>query len=158
MPISMAPPAVIEINDDLSDQVLNVLITQLFIDQVMYGYTFDGYVAANSLYPMSVKLANNRILVLRDLSDYTNRNYFDLVLFAKAGLVSVLWDGYGPPSICLPIAKVSLIALFELNSKPCPGRRRRRKCVLDNDLVNPHDGWSITRQEWFDDEEEDWDI
>lgn len=121
MAITFNPPAIIFINTDLVDQVLGVFVRQLFITQVLDAATFDANVAANPNYPLQTHQDGYRILVLRDLSDMTNRQFADIVLFAKAGLVSVLVNHYGPPGVTLPIDRVYLTALIFLNQPPpCP--------------------------------------
>ena len=80
----------------------------------MDANTFDGIIATNPNFPMNVHDDGYRILVLRDLHDYTNRTTADLILFAKNGLVSVLYNKYGPPGATLPIARAYLTALITL--------------------------------------------
>lgn len=108
------PSAIIFINTDLVDQVLATFVTQLFITQVMDAATFDSIIATDPNYPAEVHQDGYRILVLRDLWDLTNREIANMVLFAKAGLVSVETNKYGPPNITLPIDRVYLTALVNL--------------------------------------------
>lgn len=114
MAIINSPPAIIFINDDLSTQVLSVFVRQLFITEVLDASTFDGYIAADGYWAARQLADGYRILVLRNLFDLTNRNNADMVLFAKAGLVSVECNKIGPPNITLPINQVYLTALIEL--------------------------------------------
>lgn len=118
MPITMAPPAIIFINTDLTESIIETFTRQLFLTQVMDGATFDAYVAADGYYPLLVHQSGWRIMVLRPLYDFTNRELADMVLFAKAGLVSVEINKFGPPGITLPIEKVYLTALIELGKVP----------------------------------------
>lgn len=114
MSILFNPASVIFINTDLTDQVLGVFVSQLFITQVMDAATFDAIVAGNPDYYEQVHMDGYRVLVLRDLWDKTNRELADIVLFAKAGLVSVEHCKYGPPRATLPIARVYLTDLINL--------------------------------------------
>ena len=74
----------------------------------------DGY------YPLMVHQDGYRVLVVLDLSDQINRQYADIVLFAKQGLVSVLENHYGPPALTLQIDKVYLTQLIYQNKIICP--------------------------------------
>lgn len=134
MGITFSPPAVIFINTDLTAQVLSVFVSQLYITQVMDAATFDATVASDPYFLKRTYRCHDdgdpchrhhchdgyvpqdgyRILVLRDLHDLTNRNLANIVLFAKAGLVSVLHNNFGPPGATLPIARVYLTALINL--------------------------------------------
>jgi len=115
MAILMSPSAVIFINNDLSDQVLGVLKTQLNIDQVMDGYYFDSIVAENPNFKIEVHNYRVRILVLRDIHSIPDREQADIILFAKAGLVSVNSNRWGRPGATLPIARVYLTDLINLD-------------------------------------------
>lgn len=120
MSVLFSPPAIIFINTDLVPQIQDVFTRQLYLTQIMDAATFDGYVAANPNYPLEIHQDGYRIMVLRDLWDMTNRQYADIVLFAKQGPVSVLVNHYGPPGITLPIDRVYMTALINLNKPPCP--------------------------------------
>jgi hypothetical protein len=128
MPITMSPPAIIFINTDLTTSIIDTFTRQLFLTQVMDAATFDALVAADGYYPQQIHQSGSRIMVLRPLYDMTNRSLADIVLFAKSGLVSVLYNRLGPPSITLPIDKVYLTALINLN-RPIP----RPECRPDLD-------------------------
>jgi len=118
MPIVPAPPMIIFINTDLVQQVQGVFQVQFYLTQILDGPTFDGYVATIPNYVNQVHMNGQRIMVMRSLFDTTNRQLADIVLFAKAGLVSVLINKFGPPGITLPIARVTLLALITLNNPP----------------------------------------
>ena len=104
--IKFSPPAIIFINNDLSDQTLSVLKSQLFIDEAIDGYEFDQRLATNINYPTTVHLNNLRVLVIRNLRSQTNNNLADIVLFAKSGMVSLLKNSFGPPGVTLSIDKL----------------------------------------------------
>lgn len=84
------PAAIAFINDDLTTNVKNMLVRQLHITEVIDGYTFNSRLAQNPSYPTEVKAANQRILVILDLTGPDNRNLIDVVLFVKNGLVTVI--------------------------------------------------------------------
>lgn len=143
MSIDFAPPSIIFVNQDLTDQVLSVFVRQLYITQVLDGYTFDGYVSSDAYFEMNVYIDGYRILVVRDLHDYTNREKADLVLFAKDGLVSVLCNKYGPPGKTLTIDRCYYSALIEQNKfLDCCIRRRNYYSQFvgqrTNNNFNPH--------------------
>jgi DNA-binding XRE family transcriptional regulator len=122
MPINTAPPAIIFVNSDIPPQPLSVLVTQLYITEVMTAAIFDGYVAADGYdgyFSHSIHVDGYRLLVLRDLHDLTNRNLADIVLYAKNALVSVEENKYGPPRKTLPISRVYYTNLIFPNIQIC---------------------------------------
>jgi len=130
MPITMAPPALILINNDLTQSIIDTFTRQLFLTFVMDLATFNAIVAADGYYPQYILQSGFRVMVMGPLTDKTNRNLFDIVLFAKAGLVAVEHNKVGPPSINLPIDKVYLTALINLN-KPIWERVPHRPDLAD---------------------------
>jgi hypothetical protein len=99
-------------NTDLSANVQATVKRQLDLTEMISAAEFDARVAADPNYPNIVHLNRLRIWVLRDLSDQTNRNLADLVLFLKAGLASVLFHKSGMPTFAIPIDRMYLSALF----------------------------------------------
>lgn len=91
------PSAIVFVNNDLTDNVLNKLKTQLFITDVFDGYTFDGYVNTYQNFLTVIKAQNRRVLVIRPFNDYTNRNMADVAMFIKNGLASIEYNKFGPP-------------------------------------------------------------
>ena len=77
------PSAVVFVNNDLTQSLLDKIITQLFITDIIDGYTFDGYIASNPDYLISTKSQNRRVLVIRAFNDLTNRNLADVAIFIK---------------------------------------------------------------------------
>lgn len=136
MPITTSPTAVIFINADLVAEVQGVFARQMFLTEIIDGPTFDARLAANPNYVSFVHINQQRILVIRSLFDQTNRQSADIVLFAKAGLVSVLINKVGPVGITLPIDRVSLRALITLNQAPPQGAE---KPDLDDDISGQND-------------------
>jgi len=92
-----APPAIIFVNADLSDNVKAAVQRQLFINETITGSEFDSRISVDSNYPQEVHGNGLRILVIRSFDDYTNRDLADIVLFIKAGLAAVEQNKYGPP-------------------------------------------------------------
>ena len=91
------PAAVIFVNNDLLDQPRDWIVNQLHISEYMDGNTFDQRVAANPEYVDEIKQLDQRLLVIRDMRDHTNRSLADVVIFVKAGMASVLQNKFGPP-------------------------------------------------------------
>lgn len=104
------PSAIVMVNADLSDSVIESLKRQLFISRVMDGYEFDSIVVDG--YSLSVIKSNRqRILVIRSLADDGNRDFADVVGFIKAGLFAVECNKFGPHGLTLPVARLSWKAL-----------------------------------------------
>lgn len=103
------PPAIICVNDDLSPSVREHLIRQLFINQVLDGPTFDGYVSTDPYYPNKIKQLNQRIMVVRTFADRYQVSTWtvpDVVMFIKQGLAAVEVNKFGPPGFTLPVLKL----------------------------------------------------
>lgn len=111
------PSAIIFVNNDLTEQVKSVLNTQLFLDQIMDGYTFDGYVNSIPNYVNQVHAQQKRILVIRDFWDHTNRELADIAIFIKMGLASIEHNKFGPPGQTYQVANLNIYQLFP----PQPG-------------------------------------
>ncbi len=94
---SLVPSAIMFINDDLTGDVRDFIIRQLYFDGYVDGYEFDAMVAADPNWPANIRQIGGRLLVIRDLSDYTNRSHADVVCFYKNGLLSTEYNKYGPP-------------------------------------------------------------
>lgn len=99
----MDTSAIIFVNNDLSGNVQEVLMRQLFIHEAMTGTEFDARVSGNPSYPEEVHLNNLRILVIRSFYEETNRDLADVVIFIKAGLASIEANKFGPPGLTLPV-------------------------------------------------------
>ena len=84
------PAAIIFVNADLTANVQAMIVRQLAINEVIDGYTWDNRVAADSNYPTEVRNNQLRLMVVRDLTGPDNRNRVDLVMFVKAGMVTVI--------------------------------------------------------------------
>lgn len=106
------PSAIIFVNNDLTDQVKGVLSSQLFLDQIIDGYTFDGYVATIPNYVNLIHAQQKRILVIRDFWTDTNRNLADVVIFIKMGLASIEFNKFGPPGQTYQVANLNIYQLI----------------------------------------------
>lgn len=106
------PTAVLFINSNLSTGVLEQLVRQLSISDVLTAEEFDGYAEEDGYYTEHVHGLEQRILVLRDLMDYTNRDKADAVLCYSNGLVYVEESKFGPPGKALSLQNVYLRSLL----------------------------------------------
>ena len=129
----MSPPALLLINNDLTSSIIETLTRQLFLSEVITGDVFDARVAADGYYPQEIHNEGLRVMVMRPLYELNNRGLFDIVLFAKAGLVTVETSKYGPPNITLPIDSIYLSVLFKLQTPPLP----QPDGDLDDGFVSP---------------------
>lgn len=113
------PPAIILINNDLTDNVLNYFVRALYIDEVLDGYVFDGYVLDgynnNINYVNLVKSENKRVLVKRSFEEVENRDLFDVVIFFKNGSFDIENNKFGPPVYNLPAKSIYWGLLFYYN-------------------------------------------
>ena len=104
------PSALIMINNDLTDQVLEFISRQLFLTDIFDGYEFlmaldaDGYDGYDFL-PW-IRSKNRRVAVIQSHQEKAHRELFDLVLFVKNGLASVECNKFGPPGLTLPVTKL----------------------------------------------------
>lgn len=112
----IAPSAIIFCNEDLTNNVKAAIQRQLFINDTMTGIEFDLRLSTTPSY-VDITHANGwRILVIRPLNDYVNREKADIVIFCKAGLASVESNKYGPPGLTFPIDTFYLSQLFNTNN------------------------------------------
>ncbi len=112
----MLPGAVIFVNNDLTPNVLEYLLRQLYIDGYdgyISGAEFDARVAADPNYPTIVHLQNLRILVIRDFWDGYNRNLADVAIFVKAGLATIEANKFGPPGQTFPVTTLTIYKLLQ---------------------------------------------
>jgi len=108
------PSAIIFVNNDLSAQVLEVIVRQLHIDIVLTGDEFDATISIDSNYPDAVKQLNQRILVIRPFNEYHNRGYADVVVFVKEGMAAVETKKNGPPGKTYLISKLHWGQIIDL--------------------------------------------
>lgn len=106
-------PAIIFSNTDLSNSIQQTLTTQLYLTSILTASQFDANIISGDGYYISNVYTNHeRILVLRDLQDVTNRAFADVVVFFKNGLASILNNRYGPPGKTVSINNIYLTQLF----------------------------------------------
>lgn len=113
------PSALIMINNDLTDQVLEFISRQLFLTDILDGYTFSQTLNAPDGYDFlpRIKRQNRRLAVIQSHQETENRNLFDLVLFVKNGLASVECNKFGPPGLTLPVTKLywGILGIYNTN-------------------------------------------
>lgn len=97
------PSGIIFVNNDISPNIQEKLVTQLYVDYVLTGDEFDASVISDPNYPITVKQYRKRILVIRSyaqdniINNIPNRELADIVLFVANGLANLLTkSGHGP--------------------------------------------------------------
>ena len=96
---------IVFVNNDLSGNVQEKLINQMFIDLLLTGEEFDakidGYV--DGYFLDSIKANNQRVMVVRSYlkndipNNIPNRELADIILFVKSGLANVVTkEGHKP--------------------------------------------------------------
>jgi hypothetical protein len=90
------PGAIVMVNHDLSASVQNRLQIQLHIDETITGQELDLRIAADPSYPQSVRIMRQRILVMRDFRETTNRAEMDVVIFVRESMVYIECNCFGP--------------------------------------------------------------
>lgn len=105
--------AIVFVNNDLTQNVQDALVRQLFIDEVMDGYEFDLRVSKDPNYPTIVHNNNLKILVVRSFYELTNRDLCDVAIFVKAGLAAIEQNKLGPHRGTHRVEKLTLYKLFK---------------------------------------------
>ena len=96
-----------------SDITKNNIQVQLHIDEFVSDIEFNARIAVDPNYPIFVHLNNLRIIVMsQDMRDMTNRQYADTTIFLAHGLINVLQNNVGPPTISLPIEGINIFNLL----------------------------------------------
>lgn len=106
------------VNDNLSDIIMNQLTIQLHINEVITGEQFDIRLAANPDYAYKVKTLRTRVLVTRNFQNLNNREYMDVVLYCKYGLISIATNCFGPPGQTYLVKDIHWGALCIYNTDP----------------------------------------
>jgi len=101
------PAAVVFVNDDLTDNVQSLLVTQLHITEVIDGYVFDDRLAADPNYVDVVKQLNLRIMVVRPFTELESRTDADVAIFVSHGLAAILQNNFGPPGQTHPVVNLT---------------------------------------------------
>lgn len=101
------PSALILINNDLTDNTRNYIVKQLHINTIMDGYSFDGYITANPTWISTIHEGNMRVMVVRPFTEFNNREIFDVVIFVKAAMATILQNNFGPPRQIWPLLNLT---------------------------------------------------
>jgi hypothetical protein len=113
MPINFSPSLLIFINQNLVDSIQATLSQQLYLTEIISKQEFDNRMSVDPNYHHIIHLNNLRVLVMLNLQDKTNREFADIVLFFKYGLISVECNKYGPPKQSLPLDRLYLSELVD---------------------------------------------
>jgi D-Tyr-tRNAtyr deacylase len=91
--MAVVPPAIIWCNNDISQQIQETIVRQLFIDEVIEdGYVFDLRVVADPDYNSTIKKQQKRLMVVRTFEDLVNldsKSQADILLWVSRGLIAV---------------------------------------------------------------------
>lgn len=112
--IMLIPGAVIFINSDVSQQMIDRLLIQLRADESITHAEFVARVEAEPSYHDILVNTNQRLIVI--LNDFRNinlREEADIVLFLAHGLVNVEKNKYGPPGKSFLLTSLHIQELFE---------------------------------------------
>lgn len=135
----MLPPAIIFVNNDLTEQVLGILKSQLFITELIDGYEFDLRVLSDPNYPDIIHLNNIRLLVIRSFNELNNRNLADVAIFVKAGLLSIEYNKFGPHGQTFPVDRINIYKLLKDYPASNQTFSSRNNVVQDNILYPRYD-------------------
>lgn len=109
----LLPSAIIFINPEMPNSELLHIKQQLYVDEVIQDLEFDARMIADPNYASVIHGQNLRILVIRNnFADHTNREYADVVIFVKQGLLSVEKNNFGPPGATYSITRFNLWQLL----------------------------------------------
>lgn len=129
----MENSVIIFVNNDLVQEVQDVLVRQLFINEVITGAEFDARLTEDPNYVNVVHFNGLKVLVVRSFFELNNRDSADIVIFVKAGLASVESNKVGPPGLTLPVDRLYLHELVtgvvSITFIPNPN--------LQNNILNP---------------------
>lgn len=104
----LRPSGVVFVNNDLTDNVRSMLITQLHINDTIDGYVFDERVAADANYLPTIYRLNWRVMVVRSFEELDNRALSDVTIFVSNGLAAILDNKFGPPGQIFPVLDITL--------------------------------------------------
>jgi len=114
------PGAILFINKEVSEQVLSVIQSQLFINETMSDGYFISKINDDGYYVQKNKADGYRILViLENFNDISqpDRSLADVVMFVKNGLLSIEKNNYGPPMPSMTISDLYIHKLLRFNRK-----------------------------------------
>jgi hypothetical protein len=118
----MIPAAIVFISNNLSDQVRDTIANQLYITDIMSGPEYDAYIALDPLFPDTIHNSQKRLMVIRELGTYTNRETADVVLFYSHGNVAVEENKFGPPGCTWRANNIhwGKLAVYPIPTTNCP--------------------------------------
>jgi len=100
------PGAIVFVSNNVTDQVRDTIIKQLFITTTLDGYSYDSLVESDSSYPQTMRNHLERVMVIRSLDELANRETADVVLHIKHGMAAVEKNKFGPPGNTYRIAEL----------------------------------------------------
>ena len=111
------PGAVVIVNNDLSASVQNCLKTQLHIDETITGQDLDIRIAADPSYVRNVRALRQRVMVMRDFRETTNRTEMDVVIFVRESMVYIERNCFGPTGGAYSLSNIywGQIGIFDTN-------------------------------------------
>jgi len=112
------PGAIVMVNNNLPDVNKNRLISQLHITETITGEEFDLRLSLDPLYARNIRVTRQRLLVLRDHNDKTNRTEMDVVLYVKHDLASIEKNCFGPPGPTYMVNKLTWAQLCIYHTVP----------------------------------------
>lgn len=101
------PTAIIFVNNDLTPSVSNMLVKQLYIDEVIDGYVFDQRIESDGYYLGTIAQSQKRLMVVRSFTELENRSVADVVIFVKNGMAAVETKKVGPPGLTFKILNLT---------------------------------------------------
>lgn len=117
--MTQLPPAIVFVNQDISESIKNVLIEQLYIDETITITDFEQRLLSDAAYVDTVHNNGTRLLVVvNDFRNYSQRNLADIVIFVKQGQATILKNNYGPPGLVVPISNINIYQLLRYNKSP----------------------------------------
>jgi hypothetical protein len=117
--MTQLPPAIVFVNQDITEPIKNVLIEQLYIDETITITDFEQRLLGDAQYTSTVHNSGTRLLVIvDDFRNYSQRNLADIVIFVKQGLATVLKNNYGPPGLAVPVSNINIYQLLRYNNSP----------------------------------------
>ena len=111
------PSLIIIINNNFTENQLNDLKTKLFIHEVISFSEFNNRIIVQPSYIERVRLNNLRVMIIQDnFSDYTNREYADIVMSIKNGLGFIEKNNFGPPGQIINLSRISIFNIIKFKS------------------------------------------
>jgi len=124
------PGIIFFINNDISTETQTNLQSQLYIDEVITDTEFNARITADPNYPIIIHFNNLRILVLESPYDTnpSNKEFANIALFFKNGMLYVLDHHYGFPTISINAQNINLFNLKNIIKEIHFEKFNCRKC------------------------------